>query len=382
MTLLQLVLKEIRYRWISSLVALTGTTLAVAACIAIVAMHGAAERETRRVQRDIGFNLRIIPAAASIESFLLNGYAEETMPEEIVVRLSKHKTVAYNHLVAVLQEPIDLAGGAVVLTGLSPTYFPPGQKRPPMSPTIKPGTAHLGHLIGQRLGVEKGDSIEVRDQSFEVTRVAPEAGTSDDVRVWVNLADAQRLLDKPAQVNEIRAIDCLCLSADESPQELLRAEVAKVAPEAQVAMLTQIASARAEQRQMMERLVRGAVPALVVAAALLVGILAFINILQRRQEIGVLRAVGYQSKSIAALVLAKALIVGVAGGLIGWALGAAVAHNYVPQIARLTGHKFSLDPSWFVAALLITPLAICTASLVAASLAALQHPADTLREPN
>lgn len=382
MNLLQLVLKEMRYRWTSSLVAILGAALAVAACIAIAAMHSSADRETRRVQRDIGFNLRIISKAASIESFLLRGYTEETMPEEIVERLSNHKTVAYNHLVAVLQKEIDLLGGSVMLTGLSPTYFPPGQKKPPMSPTIKPHTAHLGHLVGQRLGVKKGDAIDIRGQSFAITRVAPEAGTSDDVRVWVNLADAQNLLNKPAQVNEVRAIDCLCLTADQSPQELLRKEIAKVAPEAKVAMLTQIASARAQQRQMMARLVQGAIPALVASAALLVGILAYVNVLRRRQEIGVLRAVGYQSISVATLVLAKALIVGVAGGVVGCLLGAALAHHYVPQIASITGGKFKIDPSWLAAALLITPLAVCIASIIAASLAALQHPADTLREPN
>ncbi|MGI9457779.1 MAG: ABC transporter permease [Aeoliella sp.] len=380
MKLLRLVWKEIRYRWGSALLAMSGVALAVAACIALLAVHTAANRETRRLQRDIGFNLRIIPREASVESFLLDGYAKETMPEEIVERLSKHKTVAYNHLVAMLQEPIEIAGGPVVLTGLSPTYFPPGKKKPPMSPTIEPGTAHVGHLIGKRLGAKKGDTIDIREQSFTVARVAPEAGTSDDLRVWVHLSDAQKLLDKPDQVNEIRAIDCLCLAADESPQELLRKEIAKVAPEAQVAMLTQIASARAKQRQMMERLVATALPALVVSAALLVGILAFVNIRQRKQEIGILRAVGYQSGSIAALVLGKALLIGLIGAAVGCLAGAIAAWSYVPQVAMLTGAKFQLESDWFVTAMLVAPLVACVASLMAASLAVIQHPADVLRE--
>lgn len=381
MTIVRLVWKELCYSWGSTLLAICGVALAVFACIVLVAIHSAANKETRRLQRDIGFNLRIIPREESVESFLLNGYAKRTMPEEIVQRLAARDSVSYNHLVAMLQEPIELRGGQALLTGLSPTYFPPGRKKPLMSPAIETGTCHLGHLLAKRLELAKGGSMDIHGRSFKVLRVAPEAGTTDDLRVWMHLSDAQTLLDKPGQVNEIRAIDCLCLVGDDTPQEILRREISKIAPEAQVAMLTQIATARAKQRNMMEQLVKTVIPALVVTAALLVGILAIVNVRQRRQELGILRSIGYQAGAIATLVLGKSLLIGLLGSAVGCLTGMMMAYNFVPQIAIATGAKFNLDPEWIVFAMLVAPLVASISSMVAATLAVVQHPADVLREP-
>jgi len=363
-----------------SLLSICGVAIAVGASIALLSIHSAAEKETRRVQRDIGFNLRIISKESSVESLFLNGYASETMSEQVLDKLANHKTIAYNHLVGMLQEPIELRGGTALLTGLSPTRFPPGNKRPPMSPTIKPGTAHLGRMIADRLEVARGESLSIEGQEFEVARVAPESGTSDDLRVWVHLHDAQAILNKPNQINEVRAIDCLCLAADQEPQALLRRVIEKVAPEAQVAMLTQIASARAQQRQLLERIVAYSIPAVAIASSLLVGVLALINARQRRQELGVLRAIGYGSGAIAGLMLAKAVVIGLAGGAAGCLLGAIVAGQYVPEVATITGHKFQLNSVWLAAALIIAPVMACVASLAAATWAVSQSPVDLLRD--
>jgi putative ABC transport system permease protein len=379
MNVLGLITRELRYRWTGFAVSAAGIALAVAACIAMLSMHTSVEDETRRVQRDIGFNLRIIPRETDLEGFLLRGYAEETMPEEIVKRLAAHKTVAYNHLVATLEQPIDLNGKPIILTGLSPTMFPPGAQKPPLRATIEPGTTELGHHIAKRLEVTKGDTLNVLGQSFTVARVAPEAGNRDDMRVWVNLQDAQHVLDKEGRINEIQAIDCLCLTADRSPQEILRREIAEIAPEAQVAMLTGIATARARQRQLMEKLSQTAAPALAAAAALLVGVLAYINIRQRRKELGILRALGRSSATIATLVLGKAALAGLAGAAAGSLLGAAFALTYVPQVSAITGAKFQLEPHWYLAALMLAPIVAALAALIPATLAATQQPAEVLR---
>ena len=59
--------------------------------IALEVMHGFkvgwyldADHETRRLMRDIGFNVRIIPRDTDMSRFWTEGYSEHTMPEDSV----------------------------------------------------------------------------------------------------------------------------------------------------------------------------------------------------------------------------------------------------------------------------------------------------------
>ncbi len=380
MRLAGLIAKEIRHRGGNFLLSTLGVIIAVAGVVALVSLHDASQRETRRLQRDIGFNLRIIPAATDLDAFYLRGFSQNTMPENVAKRLADRETIAYNHLVATLQREIQLDGQSILLTGISKTMFPEGQKRPPMSPTIEPGTAHVGHRVASRLGIAKGKPIQIQGQELRVVRVAPEAGTQDDIRVWVNLADAQAILQLPGQINEIQAIDCLCLSPSENPQELLRKEIEEIAPEATVAMLSKIATARARTRQMVEKFTAVAVPVLVVVGAAWVGFSALVNVRHRRQELGILRAIGYESGAIAGLVIGKAVVIGIVGAAVGFGLGAGLAQFAGPQIFEMTGKKISPDYGLLGWAVLLGPALAAAASFVPAVLAVTQDPALTLRE--
>lgn len=376
----QLTLREIQHRPFSFAAGVAWVALAVATCLVIAALHAAAVQETTRVQRDLGFNLRIIPAAADADTFLLQGYAEETMPAEIVNRLAERKTLAYNHLVATLHGKIDLGGKPALLTGLSPTLFPPGSKKPPMSPTIDDGTAHLGSKIAERMGVEKGDRFDLAGQALEIARVAPEAGTQDDLRVWVSLETAQQVLNKPGQINEIQAIDCLCLSPEDNPRELLQQEIGSVAPEAQVVMLEKLATARALQRQMATNLARVAIPTVVVAGAAGLALLSWLNVRGRIAEIGLLRVLGHSSATIAGLVFSKAALTGLLGAVLGIALSYATTGDSIADLFPVTGGKYQFDARLAWQAIVLAPLIACAAAAIAASLAVTQDPAVVLRD--
>ena len=376
----RLTLRELQHRPFSFAAGVAWVALAVATCLIVAALHSAAVQETTRVQRDLGFNLRIIPAASDADSFLLQGYADETMPEEIVHRLANHKTLAYNHLVATLHGKVELASKPALLTGLSPTLFPPGSKKPPMSPTIDEGTAHLGSKIAHRLGVKKGDHFQLADQSVEVARVAPESGTQDDLRVWVPLEMAQRILGKQGDINEIQAIDCLCLSPEENPRELLQREIGKIAPEAQVVMLEKLATARARQRQMITKLASAAIPIVVLAGAAGLALLSWLNVRGRTSEIGLLRVLGHSSATIAALVFGKAALTGLLGAALGISIAYLTASDWVAKLYPVTGGKYEFDTALAWQALALAPFIACAAAALAASLAVTQDPSVVLRD--
>ena len=93
--------------------------------------------------------------------------------------------------------------------------------------SLEPGTAHLGYQLGLRLGLKAGDILQVKGLSLKVALVMVEYGNEEDVFLYTTLQDAQTVTGLEGQINEIKAIDCLCLTADQDPVSILRAELEK-----------------------------------------------------------------------------------------------------------------------------------------------------------
>ncbi len=382
MPIVRLIIKELLYRKLNAALGILAILMVAALFVAYLTSAEASRRETTRVTRDIGFNVRIIPGATDMDQFWSSGYSEETMPEDTVERLAKFENVffSYNHLVAVLQRRHVLQGKEVLLTGLAPAITAPEQKKQPMGYRIQSGHALLGYQVWNRLGLKKGETFEMVGRPFTVEMCLVESGAEDDIRLFVALADAQHVLQLPKRINEIKAIDCLCLTTDQDPLSKLRAELARALPEAKVVQLRAIADARAKQRQMTDRYFALATPFLLVVCAAWVCVLAILNVRERRAEIGVLRALGYRSVQVAALFLGKAVLIGIAGAVLGYAVGSALSLRYGAEIFPVTAKAIQVQPHLLLWVVLAAPAFAALASFVPAMMAVTQDPAVVLRE--
>ena len=381
MNLLPLLYRELWYRRVNAALAVVAITGTVALLVAIRMLTGAAERETRRVMRDIGFNLRILPRDVDPDRFLTEGRSDKTMPADAVNRLAAAAGafVSFNHLTPSLERLVQMGGRDAILTGLGSSVVGPGEKKQPMGFSIPEGKAFLGSTLALRLGVKAGSSIEVLGRSLEVERVLVESGSDDDVRLFTALVDAQKMLGLPGRISEIKAIDCLCLTADQDALGLLRKALSQALPEAQVLQLRGMADARARQRQAAERYSAFAVPLVLLIGAGWVGILAVLNVRERRSEIGLWRALGRGSFWIAGLVLGRAALLGGAGAALGYFLGTRLALSQGPQLYPMTAGGFVADPALLGWALLLAPGFAALASFLPAMLAVAHDPAETLR---
>ena len=382
MSTFSLILKELWHRKWNALLAALGLAVTAACFIAYRTLAAADERETRLVTRDIGFNLRIIPANTDMNQFYRDGFAGQTMSESTLDRFVEqhNKLVSFNHLVGSLRQRFDLDGREVILNGISKTFVAPGQGKKPMGYAIPAGSIDLGFEVARRLGKGKGDTVKIDGEEFTVARNPIETGTREDITVHGRLEDVQKILDLAGHINEIEAIDCLCLTADEDPLSILRTELAKVLPEVRVVQKRAIADARAKLRQTRERMFEVVMPLLLVACAAWVAVLAVLNVRERRQEIGILRALGKGTGKIAVIFLGKATVIGVTGAGIGCAAGMALAFQFGPDIFRVNNKAIQADwyLLWFL--LVATPLFTAVASFIPAMLAVTQDPAQTLRE--
>ena len=247
-----------------------------------------------------------------------------------------------------------------------------------MGLTIPPGTAYVGFALARGMNLRIGDTLEFGDKQLTVVRTLLEKGSKDDIRIYAHLHDVQEILGKPGRINEIEALNCLCYGKRDLSR--VRNDVAQALPDTQVMEFQSIAIARAETRAMVEKYAAFIIPVVVLGAAIWIGLLALSNVRERRVEIGVFRAMGIGSAQIAALFLGKAVLVGLVGAAVGFALGTYLALHFGPQIFPLTARAIVPKFSLLFWSLLGAPLLCVIASYLPTVHAIVQDPAEVLRE--
>jgi hypothetical protein len=326
------------------------------------------------------------------------------MPEEYVERLAKAKIVTVNHLLPTLQQKVDwpeqeLTVLLVGTRGEVPNLYQ--EKKKPILDAVPRGKVVVGYQLHRALSrtrkddLKAGDRLRLLGRDLTVHKLHPRRGDQDDVTLWVHLAEAQELLGKKGQINGILALGCNC-SADRLG--IIREEIAGVLPDTQVEEFETKATTRAEARNRAAAEATAALerekkhqaalraetegfaavlsPLVLLAAIATVGLLGWNNVRERREEIGVLRAVGIGSPPVFGLFLIRGLLLGLAGALIGCAAGSAVVF-FLEEVPGQGGGL--LDPLVLVAVMLAAPLVTGLASLPPALFAVRQDPASVLQ---
>jgi ABC-type lipoprotein release transport system permease subunit len=383
MKVVALILREISYHWVNFLLSVMAVVVAVALFVAFATSGEAYRKETRRIQLGMGQNLRIIPKETAMDQFWLKGFSDYTMPEEYVYKFAALDGYEYTHLTGTLQRSLELQGRQVILAGILPEVMPPGKNQPPMTFSVDRGTAYIGSEVAGFFNLKAGDRIDVKGKSLTVTKCLVATGSSDDIRIYGHLHDVQEILGLEGKINEIRALECLCLiesgQTDLDPLTLAQMQLAEVLPTAKVLLLQGIAEVRQQQRAAMEGYLALLTPLVIVASGIWIGALAMLNVRQRFEEIGIMRALGYRSKEVATLFLGRSVVIGLAGALLGFLLGTLVALEYGPVIFQFAGKSMSPNYLWLICALLLAPFFAAAASFIPAVSAMTWDPATSLR---
>ena len=126
MHLSTLIFQEILLRKWNALLMFMAIFTAVSLYVALETMGAAADKETARLMRDLGFNLRIIPAQTDEATFWTLGYSPDTMPESHVQRFTEQEGLSYRHLLATLQQKVTVDGVEFLFAGIDSEVTPLG----------------------------------------------------------------------------------------------------------------------------------------------------------------------------------------------------------------------------------------------------------------
>jgi putative ABC transport system permease protein len=316
----------LKHRWQAAL-ALIGITLGVAVVLAVDLANGAARQsfaESAAQLRGDATHRLVNPA----------GQVPETLYTQLFT------TPGHPPMAPVISERIRVTGkeGRYRLVGLD--LFAEGSFRGTLGQAIegqpmltdwlaRPGATALSRVAAETLGVSLGDSLEVRHQgrvhTLVVTAIYPADAQSTSDLLIVDIATAQAVT---ARHDSLSYVD---LVLDTGQQEWL---VARLPPSVRLVDAREQAEGITRMSAAFElNLTAMSLLALLVGMFLIYNSMTF-AIVQRRNLLGRLRALGVTPREIARLIFTEALVLALIGVLLGILLGILLGRGLTGIVAK------------------------------------------------
>jgi putative ABC transport system permease protein len=345
----------------------------------------------------------ILPKSASVQDYYSADLQADVIPEDYVERLTLSDLEGLDNLSPKLSVPVNLSGRNFTLTGILPrsefqakaawkgagifsrpkgcgtvpaagTAAPPSETlvRKRVVETLADDEVLLGSDVASDLGLKQDDSLDMLGKTFKVTAILPQTGTIDDSRVFAHLHTVQDLAKRGASVNVIEVVGC----CNEISKGLVQ-KINTLLPEAKVVTISQVVATQVNTNRMMRQLSLAFLIVIVLVGGASIANYMYANVFERRREIGTLMALGAGSSLILKLFLYKALLLGLAGGLCGYALGTALAVTLGPRIVGIPILPMPILLAWALGLALLIAL---SASYFPAFAASRVDPSATLQE--
>ncbi len=183
----------------------------------------------------------------------------------------------------------------------------------------------VGQNAARQFHVEPGGPLELnylgRREECSVAGVI-DAGGAEDNQVFVSLPQAQRLAGLPGQIEVVQ----VSVSGTTGSISRYASRLASSLPGYDVRPLRQVTEAEGNLLNRTRFLIVSMVLLILVLTALCVLATMAALAMERRADVGLMKALGGSMSRILGLFLAEVSVLGAAGGLIGCVAGVALAH--------------------------------------------------------
>lgn len=341
MRLVDVTLRNLRRRKGRKLLLMLGLTIGVATVVGLTAITATMQADVATKLDEYGANILIVPKANDL-SLSYGGVTVASAAYDVgelnLADLDRIETIENARNISVvapkLLGAISIADRSVLVAGvrfddelrLKQWWNLEGEE------PDAPEEALAGWRLAQALHLRPGQEIEVEGQPFRVAGILGENGSQDDDILFVDLGSAQKVMDKPGGVSLVE-VAALCT---ECPVEAMVEQISAVLPQARVTALRQAVTLRMETVSQLGRFAI-AVSVVVIAIGALVVLTTMLGaVSERRQEIGLFRALGFRQQHVMRIVLVEAGLISLAGGILGWLVGMGLAVVLAPQLANVT----------------------------------------------
>jgi putative ABC transport system permease protein len=350
--------------------------LGITVIVAIKNITFFSEKAVARQLDTLGANVLILPKSVSLQDYYTSDLHSEEFPEEYVTRLVMSDIQGLDNLSPKLSVPVEVQGRSFTLTGILPknefqakaswagvgVFSRPigcgvvtdaadtGDAAPKETlvrkrviETLETDEVLVGADVAATLSLKEGDTINLLGNSFSVIATLPQTGTIDDSRIFAHLHKVQDLAGKGPVLNAIEVVGC----CNEIFGGLVE-KINKLLPEAKVVTIAQVVDTQIRTNRMMSRLSLLFLVIIVLVGVASIANYMFANVFERRREIGTLMALGATPSTVLRMFLLKALVLGLAGGVVGYIIGTILSVTLGPRIAGVPVLPMPLLALWAV----------------------------------
>ena len=283
-----------------------------------------AQRRLTTEFRALGANVIVAPrdadansAGGTLEQGLLVGLPTENAGKPV-------PAVAFLYVIGEVAKAGEIHDQTAVIAGTEGrglTRVRPGQRTEYSAELEKdPAACEVGAKAAGQFKVHAGDSLRLRNQGREATCkvfAVVATGGAEDTQIFSRLATAQTLADLPGRISLVQ------LSVTGTPDSIERfiAALAERMPGADVHGIKQLALAEGK----LYNRISGLLSATVIIVLLLTSLCVMAGMsnvaIERKNDVGLMKAIGGSVRRVVRLFLAEAILMGIVGGLIGSAIG-------------------------------------------------------------
>jgi len=232
----------------------------------------------------------------------------------------------------------------------------------------------IGADVAKMFSLEQGDTFQLNQDKYVVTAVMDSAGSSEDGIIIGDLHQTQNTLGKEGKISMVE-ISAFCKGCPISDMVL---QIAEQFPDAKVTALKQSVLSKMQSIEMFKTFSYGIAVLVIAIGSLLVFITMMGSVNERTREIGIFRAIGFRKGHVMQIILLEAMIVGIIGGIAGFAVGISVAKVSVPLL--IDGGSFAgINMNTGLISLLLSVSLSLVASLYPAIKASNLDPSEALR---
>jgi putative ABC transport system permease protein len=316
MRFLTLIAKNVWNRPVRTALTAVGLSIAIAAMMILVGISWNFERSFLSIYRSKKIDLIVVRAGSSnqLASSLDVRLADRLRGIEGVadVAPSLMDTVAFEdrNLASVLVD--GWIGGSLLFRGI---HVLDGRSLLPDDHR----TAMLGRVLALNLDKKVGDRLDVAGESFQVVGIFESESLFENGALIIPLADLQKMMGREGQVT---GLVITATASDRAFLDALRRRIEASIPGVGATPARDFVAGDTQIR------LAKAMAWATAAVALILGAVGMLNtmlmaIFERTREIGILRAVGWRRRRVLAMVLGEALVIALAGTMIGSLLAVA-----------------------------------------------------------
>lgn len=184
---------------------------------------------------------------------------------------------------------------------------------------LTPGDGQVlaGSEAAARLHLAPGAQVDVSGKPFTVAGVLGPTGSGDDAMLFADLHALQRAAGQENRVHFVE-VAALCSGC---PIDEITAQLAAALPGTDVKAMGQVVKSRMMTVDFVKRLALAVSGVILLTACVMIGLSVFSSVNERKNEIGLLRALGYSKSAIFTLMSLEGVSLGLLAAVFGQFIG-------------------------------------------------------------